>query len=85
MDGMGLRVARAVPALAIVDVAKGFKRFLSTERTFSSTSMNTAGSGFWEGALLDAERPRLGGPSEERESVCVCGKGPERRERIELI
>ena len=48
-------VARAVPTLVIVDAENRFKLSWSIERTFSSTSLNTAGSGCGENAPLDAE------------------------------
>ena len=69
-------VARAVPTLVIVDIANRSKLSWSIDRTFSSTSLKTAGSGCGDKAPLDAEKSRLEGlfrESEEREGVW---KGP---------
>ena len=50
-------VARAVPTLVIVEAAKRSKLSWSIERTLSSTSVKTDGSGCGDNAPLDAEKP----------------------------
>jgi len=50
------QVARAVPTLVIVDAANRSKDSWSIERTLSSTSVKTDGSGCGDEAPLDAEK-----------------------------